>query len=67
MWSIKSERSVIQYFICKCRKASGYVPFHTVGHDVWNRVVGVNFPWWGETVSQYFNHIVYAIGELRAN
>ena len=38
---------------------------HVVGHNVRNRVIGINFLRSGETVSRYFNHVLYAIGELR--
>ncbi|KAH7691710.1 Myb/SANT-like domain-containing protein [Dioscorea alata] len=38
---------------------------HVVGHNVRNRVVGMNFLRSGETVSRYFHHVLHAIGELR--
>jgi hypothetical protein len=37
---------------------------HTICHNVRNRLVGTNFSS-GETVSQYFNKVLHAIGELR--
>ncbi|XP_039129644.1 uncharacterized protein LOC120265748 [Dioscorea cayenensis subsp. rotundata] len=38
---------------------------HILGHKVRNRVIGVNFLLSGETISRYFKHVLYAIGELR--
>jgi hypothetical protein len=39
--------------------------FHTVGHNVRNRLLGTNFSRSGKTVSWYFNKIFHTIGELR--
>ena len=38
---------------------------HTIGHNQRNRVIGRNFLRSGETVSRYFNHVLFAIGELQ--
>ena len=38
---------------------------HAVDHNVHNRVLGVNFIHSGETISQYFQQTLHAIGELR--
>jgi len=38
---------------------------YTIGHNVRNRVVGMNFLRSGETVSRYFQRTLRAIGELR--
>ena len=38
---------------------------HTVGHNVRNRVIGLNFGRSGEVVSHYFKRVLHAIGELR--
>lgn len=38
---------------------------HTIGHNQRNRVIAHNFLRSGETVSRYFNHVLWAIGELR--
>jgi hypothetical protein len=38
---------------------------HTVGHNVRNRVIGLNFGRSGEVVSRYFKRVLHAIGELR--
>ena len=37
---------------------------HTVGHNVRNRVLGVNFIRSGETISRHFQNVLHAIGEL---
>ena len=37
-----------------------------VGHNLRNRLVGTNYGRSGETVSRYFNKVLRAIGELRA-
>lgn len=39
---------------------------NTVGHNLRNRLVGTNYGRSGETVSRYFNKVLRAIGELRA-
>jgi hypothetical protein len=36
-----------------------------VGHNVRNRVIGLNFDRSGEVVSRYFKRVLHAIGELR--
>jgi len=38
---------------------------HTVGHNVRNRVLGINFIRSGETISRYFQLVLHAIGEIR--
>ena len=38
---------------------------HTIGHNQRNRVIAHNFLRSGETVSRYFNHMLFAIGELQ--
>jgi hypothetical protein len=38
---------------------------HTVGHNVRNRVIATNFARSIKTVSQYFNKVLHAIGDLR--
>lgn len=39
--------------------------FNIVGYNVRNRVIGVSFLRIGETVTQYFNRVLYATRELR--
>jgi len=38
---------------------------HTIGHNQRNRVIAHNFLRSSETISRYFNHVLYAIGQLR--
>ncbi|XP_071681217.1 protein ALP1-like [Lolium perenne] len=38
---------------------------HTVGHNVRNRVISLNYGRSGEVVSRYFKRVLHAIGELR--
>ena len=38
---------------------------HNVDHNMRNKIIGVNLLRSGETVSQYFHHVLYAIGELQ--
>jgi len=38
---------------------------HTVGHNVCNRVLGINFIRSGETIRRYFQLVLHAIGEIR--
>ena len=40
---------------------------HTVGHNVRNRVLGINFIRSGETISRYFQLVLHAIREIRGD
>ena len=40
---------------------------HTVGNNVCNRVLGINFIRSGETISRYFQLVLHAIGEIRGD
>lgn len=41
--------------------------FHTIGHNVRNRIIGGNFGRSGEVVSRYFKKVLHAVGELRGD
>ena len=38
---------------------------YIIGHNVKNRVIGINFLCFGQILSLYFDHILYAIRELQ--
>ena len=38
---------------------------HTIGHYQRNRIIAHNFLRFGETISRYFNHVLFTIGELQ--
>ncbi|XP_039129001.1 protein ALP1-like [Dioscorea cayenensis subsp. rotundata] len=38
---------------------------HTIGHNQRNRVIAHNFLKSGETISRYFNHMLFTIGEMQ--
>jgi hypothetical protein len=59
------ERGVLENSIHMCVEQQVAIFLHTTGHNVRNRLVGTNFTRSGETVSQCFNKILHAIGELR--
>jgi hypothetical protein len=61
------QRGLLQDTIHMCVEQQVTMFLHIIGHNVKNRVVITNFSRSGETVSQYFNKVLDAIGELCNN
>ena len=59
------DRGLLQDTIHMCVEQQVAMFLNTVGHNLRNRLVGTNYDRSGETVSQYFNKVLHAVGELR--
>jgi hypothetical protein len=59
------EHGLLKNSIHMCVEQQVAMFLHTIGHNVRNRLVGTNFTRSGETISRYFNKVLYAIRELR--
>ena len=60
------DRALLQDTIHMCVEEQVAMFLNTVGHNLRNRLVGTNYDRSGETVSRYFNKVLRAVGELRA-
>mgnify|MGYP006934359152 CR=1 FL=1 len=60
------DRGLLEDTIHMCVEEQVAMFLNTVGHNLRNRLVGTNYGRSGETVSRYFNKVLRAIGELRA-
>ena len=60
------DRGLLEDTIHMCVEQQVAMFLNTVGHNLRNRLVGTNFDRSGETVNRYFNKVLRAIGELRA-
>lgn len=58
------DRGLLEDTINVCVEEQVAMFLHTIGHNLRNRVVGATFRRSGETVSQYFNLVLHAVGEL---
>lgn len=60
------DRALLEDTLNMCVEEQVAMFLNTVGHNLRNRLVGTNYDRSGETVSRYFNKVLHAIGELRA-